>query len=106
MRRLTIALLAACLLGTSTVPALAQETSPPPWFGGRVEMPEHGFAVTIPEDWMAFDLGADTEPVKPDETRRHAMLCPSTSLGLLIQAGPGSFGGVGGLLTKRSGWAA
>ena len=33
------------------------------------------------------------EPVKPDETRRHVMLCPSTSLGWLIQAGPGRAGG-------------
>jgi hypothetical protein len=57
MRRLTIALLTACLLGTSAIPAMAQSTSPepPPWFGGRVEMPEHGFAVTLPDDWVAFD---------------------------------------------------
>ena len=46
------------------------------------------------------------EPGKPGETRRQAMLCPSTSLGLLIQAGPGKAGGSGGLLTNRSGCAA
>ena len=40
------------------------------------------------------------------ETRRHAMLGPSTSFGLLIQAGPGRSGGVGAPSTKRSGWAA
>jgi len=61
MRRLTTALLGACLLGASAAPVIAEETSPPPWFGGRVEMVEHGFAVTIPEDWMAFDLGADVD---------------------------------------------
>lgn len=46
------------------------------------------------------------EPVKSGETHRQSMLCPSTSLGLLIQAAPGSFGGSGRLLTNRSGWAA
>ena len=45
------------------------------------------------------------EPVEPGETHRHAMDWPSTSFGWLIQAGPGSLGGVGGLLTNRSGWA-
>ncbi len=41
--------------------AVAQEASPepPPWFGGRVEMPEYGFAVTLPDDWVAFDPAAD-----------------------------------------------
>ena len=29
--------------------------SPPPWFGGHVDMPEHGFAVTLPDDWVALD---------------------------------------------------
>ena len=59
MRRLMAALLAVHLLGTSATPVIAQELSSPPWFGGRVEMPEHGFAVTIPEDWVAFDLAVD-----------------------------------------------
>ena len=47
-----------------------------------------------------------TEPVKPGETRPDALFCQSTSFGLLIQAGPGSCGGSGRLLTKRSGCAA
>lgn len=40
---------------------LAQEPSPepPPWFGGRVEMPEHGFAVRLPDDWVVFDTSVD-----------------------------------------------
>jgi len=47
------------------------------------------------------------EPVKPPETRPHEIFCASSSsLGLLIQAGPGSGGGVGARRTKRSGWAA
>jgi hypothetical protein len=57
MRRLTIVLLAACVLGTGATPAIAQEPSPPPWFGGRVEMPEHGFALTFPEGWTIFEPG-------------------------------------------------
>lgn len=61
MQRLTIALLAACLLGSGFGPATAQEQSPPPWYGGRVEMPQHGFAVAVPEGWVAFDLGDDIE---------------------------------------------
>jgi hypothetical protein len=43
-------------LGSGVV---AQSPSPPPWFGGRVEMPEHGFAVTLPDDWVGFDPAAD-----------------------------------------------
>ena len=48
----------------------------------------------------------ETEPVKPGETHPDALFCQSTSFGLLIQAGPGSCGGSGRLLTKRSGCAA
>jgi hypothetical protein len=61
MRRLLVTLLATCLLGASAVPAIAQEPSPPPWFGGRVEMPEYGFAVTVPGGWIAFDMMGDVE---------------------------------------------
>lgn len=45
-------------LGSGTV-AQSPSPDPPPWFGGRVEMPEHGFAVTLPDDWVAFDTSAD-----------------------------------------------
>jgi hypothetical protein len=41
--------------------AVAQSPSPPPWFGGRVEMPEHGFAWMLPEGWVGFDPSADIE---------------------------------------------
>jgi hypothetical protein len=41
--------------------AVAQEPSPPPWFGGRVEMPEHGFAVTVPDGWVAIDITGDVD---------------------------------------------
>ena len=44
-------------LGSGVVAQPSPE--PPPWFGGRVEMPEHGFAVTVPDGWVAFDLAAD-----------------------------------------------
>ena len=44
-------------------PTMSQEPSPepPPWFGGRVAMPEYGFAVTVPDGWVAFDLEGDVE---------------------------------------------
>jgi len=60
MRRLTIALLSVCLVDVSAIPAVAQDQSPAPWFGGRVEMHEHGFAVTLPADWVACDTTVDT----------------------------------------------
>jgi len=63
MRGLTTGLLACCLASLVASPVVAEEPSPapPPWFGGRVEIPEHGYAVTIPEDWAAFDMTADDE---------------------------------------------
>ena len=59
MRRLSALLVVACLLGIGAGSAIAQSPSPPPWFGGRVEMPEHGFAVTLPDEWVGFDTAAD-----------------------------------------------
>ena len=63
MRRLT-AILISCLLATlATGPVAAQEdpSSPPWWYGERVEMDEHGFALTIPGGWMAFDVNGDLD---------------------------------------------
>jgi hypothetical protein len=37
------------------------EPSAPPWFGGRVEMPKNGFALTLPDGWVAFDLSGDLD---------------------------------------------
>ncbi len=56
-----VGLLAGLLVLVLGAGAVAQEPSPepPPWFGGRVEMPEHGFAVTLPDDWVAFDTAVD-----------------------------------------------
>jgi len=54
-----VGLLAGLLVLTLGSGAMAQEPSPPPWFGGRVEMPEHGFAVTVPADWVTFDTAVD-----------------------------------------------
>jgi hypothetical protein len=45
-------------LGSGVV-AQSPSPTPPPWFGGRVEMPEHGFAVTVPDGGFAFDLTGD-----------------------------------------------
>jgi hypothetical protein len=50
----------------------------------------------------AQTIGA--EPVNPDETGRRDNYCAGeTSMGLLIQAGPGNGGGTGAWRTKRSG---
>ena len=47
------------------------------------------------------------EPVKPAETRSFHEICAgSFDTGLLIHAAWGRSGGIGGLLTNRSGWAA
>lgn len=56
-----VGLLAGLLVLTLGSGAVAQEASPgpPPWLGGRVEMPGYGFAVTLPDDWVAFDTSAD-----------------------------------------------
>jgi hypothetical protein len=34
---------------------------PPPWFGGRVELPRYGLALTVPDGWVAVDLTADID---------------------------------------------
>ncbi len=47
-------------LGSGVV-AQEPSTEPPPWFGGRVELPQHGYAFTLPEEWVAFDLGGDID---------------------------------------------
>ena len=54
-------LLAGLLVVALGSGAVAQEPSPepPPWVGGRVEMPEHGFAVTLPDDWVTFAASVD-----------------------------------------------
>jgi hypothetical protein len=47
-------------LGSGTV-AQSPSPEPPPWLGGRVEMPEHGFAITLRDGWVAVDMTADEE---------------------------------------------
>ena len=58
-----VGLLAGLLVLALGSGVVAQEPSPepPPWFGGRVEMPEHGFAVTGPDHWVAFDATGDVD---------------------------------------------
>ena len=50
-------------------------------------------------------LALAPESVKPDETRRVHALCATSSMGWLIHAMVGSFGGCGGRV-KRVGFAA
>ena len=54
--RLAIPLVLASLLGISAAgPSLAQEEGPPePGLGGRIELPDAGFALTVPDDWVAI----------------------------------------------------
>ena len=60
MRVGLLAVLLVLALGSG---ALAQSPSPepPPWFEGRVEMPEHGFAITVPDGMVAIDPRGDEE---------------------------------------------
>jgi hypothetical protein len=54
VRRLSVALLSACLVGLSAGVVSAQAPSPTldvVGVGGRVALPEHGFALTFPDDW-------------------------------------------------------
>jgi len=67
MRRITMGLLAGCLLATGASPALAQESSPDPiGLGERVEVADAGYALTAPDGWLtilpsAEDAGAIIE---------------------------------------------
>jgi hypothetical protein len=58
MRRLTAVLVSWVLSAGLTGSVTAQETPPgPPWWpGDRAESAEHGFALTVPDGWVAFDL--------------------------------------------------
>ena len=56
--------------------------------------------------YFRFSLSLRAELVNPDETGRLDNYCViGTSVGLLIQAGPGNAGGRGTWRTKRSGCA-
>ena len=54
--RLATPLVLASLLGVGiAAPALAQEESPAaPGLGGRIELPAAGYALTVPDDWVAI----------------------------------------------------
>jgi hypothetical protein len=89
MRRLGTALiniLSLTGMAAGVVDAQSPSPEPPPWFGGRVEMPEHGFAVTVPDGWAAFASSGD-----PVEQARNAaaLIDPGASeegIDLLAQA--------------------
>ena len=59
--RLAIPLVLASLLGVGiAAPALAQEQSPAaPGLGGRIELPAAGYALTVPDDWVAIAPSLD-----------------------------------------------
>jgi hypothetical protein len=56
INRLATPLVLASLLGVGiAAPALAQEESPAaPGLGGRIELPAAGYALTVPDDWVAI----------------------------------------------------
>lgn len=75
LRRLTITLVATSLLGTVTSsPLLAQDAEQEPGqepviLGGRVEVPAAGYAVTVPEDWVAMHPSAEDATAITDTLR-------------------------------------
>ena len=75
MRPLLITLLTLCLLGASTGSIVAQSaaSSPEP-IGQLVEVPETGFAITLPMDWDVWTSAEDPE------------------LGFIVLSGPERFG--------------
>ena len=89
--------LLALTLGSGVV-AQSPSPEPPPWFGGRVEMPEYGFAITVPDGMVAFSSSSDLE----EQARQAAaFLDPSTSgefIGGLTDSLRASFAGGGQLL--------
>jgi hypothetical protein len=56
IKRLATPLVLASLLGVGiAAPALAQEESlAAPGLGGRIELPAAGYALTVPDDWVAI----------------------------------------------------
>jgi len=53
--RFATALVLASMVGiVAAAPSLAQEGLPEPGLGGRIELPEAGFALTVPDDWVAI----------------------------------------------------
>jgi hypothetical protein len=72
MRRLIIALLAACVTGAGAGAAvLAQSPSPSPDVVPlRVVMPDEGFAATFPGGWVVEVIGGESFVVSPDRVAR------------------------------------
>ena len=96
-----VGLLAGLLIlvqGSGTV-AQSPSPEPPPWFGGRVEMPEYGFAVTVPDGWVAFDPAGDIadqldavvmvffSDLVPQDNMETASVLASTGAQMVLQKG-------------------
>ena len=64
-------------------PTMSQEPSPelPPWFVGRVAMPEYGFALTVPDGWVAFDVMGDVD----EQARKAAAVLDVDFAGAIAQ---------------------
>jgi len=104
MRRLTITLVATCLLGIGTGPAASAEETPAPapvGVGGRVEIPEHGFALTLPSEWV-WVRQSPAEATAFAETLE-AVMDPKDAEEYFYIAGSlqGSFGDRSPLIAKR-----
>ena len=66
MRRLITGFIAAIVVALAGPTAAQTEdaeptSAEPPWFGGRAELSEHGFAMAVPDGAVAYDMTGDLE---------------------------------------------
>ena len=104
MRRLTIAFIATCLLGigVGTAAAVAEAPAPAPvGVGGRVEVPQLGFALTLPPEWVWVRQSPADAAAFADTLE--AVMDPEDAEGYISIAGSlqGSFGDRNPLSAKR-----
>jgi len=104
MRRLIIALTATCLLGIGAGSAAAVAETPPPapvGVGGRVEVPGHGFALTLSPEWVWVRQSPADAAAFADTLE--AVMDPEDAEEYISIAGSlqGSFGDRNPLIAKR-----
>jgi hypothetical protein len=87
---------AALLVGVSVGSAASTESASPPWFGGRIEMPEHGFALVLPDGWVGIDSSTDLSEqvaawarVRPDDLAPEDVTAMSRTVATAATAGMG-----------------
>jgi hypothetical protein len=60
-RLVAVMALVALLCAGSGAMAQSEPSAAVPWFGGRAELPEHGFAVVVPDGAVAYDMTGDLQ---------------------------------------------